>query len=538
MRDFLLIVFGFFVIFAIFKGTLLALERVAEFSTLAYLPPKVPLAMLLLFLFVMLVLSCAVITLGAFFLSLDNQLILAAPVSRAKYFSAKLYSVILSAIWMPLSFIFPFLLAFGFHYEGDLYYYLSWFLVLPPYFLIPAAFSVVLSHIIITLIPPSQTRVLLGVVLVGVVALLMKLGAIISSGLQEQQNVEQLLRILTIVSLPDVHWLPPQWAALTLDALLEKDYGRVAAPLGLLWSTSIGLIALAYGTFTVLFPIAYSRSSNRRRYVPPFFRFQWGRSLRKFIPLPSVTLMLKDYKMLYRDMPQIIQLLLLLSIYIIYVYNLRVLGLVEIVEKGDRSTWVAFFFITNASMGAFITTAAATRLVFPSVSLEGKSFWILQTAPIPLVDILKNKFWTWFPLIGTLASITFTAGNVALGASPVVMVSTFCVGWFLSAGIIALGLAIGAVFARFDWEHSAQLVASFGSFVFMLSSIFLIVLNMMPLGIALYIREPGMLGEHLSDSSWLFIVSCCTAFIVFINVLVISVSFDTGKRALLAQSGE
>lgn len=532
LRDTMLIFFGGVILYSIYSGTLFALQRIASFSQYAYLPPRIPLAMLLLFLFLMLVLSCSVITLGTFFLSQDNQLILAAPVSRFRFFVSKLLSVILNAAWMPLSFIFPFFLAFGIHYHGDLNYYLSWLLVLVPYFLIPAALAIILSHIIITLIPPSQTRILLGAVLVGIIGMLVKAGSIISSGLGENRNLEELLRILTVLSFPDVLWLPSHWVALTLNALLEGRPEQAVLPLGMLWVFSALLIGIAYIVFTLLYPIAYSRSSNRRRYIPPLLYLRRLSRLRSFIPIPSVSLMLKDYRMLYRDMPQIIQLVLLLSIYIIYIYNLRVLGLVEMIGSKDRSSWLAFFFITNASMGAFITTAAATRLVFPSVSLEGRSFWVLQTAPIRLVDILRNKFWTWFPPIGLLASVTFTAGNVALGTSLSVTATTFIVGWVLSAGIIALGLGIGAIFARFDWEHSAQLVASFGSFVFMLSSIFLITLNMIPLGIALYMREPGMMGEELSDEMWTMVLAACAAFIVLLNTLVVIASFDAGKKAL------
>ena len=532
LRDIMLIFFGGVVLYSIYSGSLFALHRISAFSQFAYLPPKIPLSMLLLFLFAMLVLSCSVITLGAFFLSLDSQLILAAPVNRTRFFLSKLSSVVLNAAWMPLSFIIPFFLAFGVHYGGTYHYYASWLLVLIPYFLIPAALSVIISHVVITLMPPSQTRTLLGVVLVGIIALLVKAGSIISNGLGENRNFEELLRILTILSVPDVLWLPSHWVAICLDNLLEGRFEQAIPPLALLWIVMFGLLALAYAVFSILYPIAYSRSSNRRRYIPPLFKMKGLKSLRRFVPLPSVSLMLKDYRMLYRDMPQIIQLILLISIYIIYVYNLRVLGLVEMVGKGEKSSWIAFFFITNASMGAFITTAAATRLVFPSVSLEGRSFWVLQTAPIALVDILKNKFWTWLPPIGLLASITFTAGNIALGTSMWVIVGTFFVGWALSAGIIALGLGIGAVFARFDWEHSAQLVASFGSFVFMLSSIFLITLNMVPLGIALYVREPGMLGENMSEFTWILVLCSCALFIVLVNALVIAISFDAGKKAL------
>lgn len=42
---------------------------------------------------------------------------------------------------------------------------------------------------------------------------------------------------------------------------------------------------------------------------------------------------------------------------------------------GQRLWWQAILIIGNMTMGAFVMTAVATRFVFPSVSLEGQTFW-------------------------------------------------------------------------------------------------------------------------------------------------------------------
>ncbi|MCI5065176.1 hypothetical protein MRY87_05595, partial [bacterium] len=485
LRDFVISLFGLGTLLAIFFGTQVALERIAVFESVAYFPPKIPFSILLLFLFVMLTLSCSVTAVGAFFLSSDRDLILASPVSGAQFFCAKLLTVVLQCAWMPLSFIIPFLAAFGVHYGAGYTYYLSWFAVFIPYFVIPATIAVLASHIIISLVTPGQVRMLLGIVLTTVVVLLVRAGSFIGGNLSEKRSLEELLRILTVLSFPDVLWLPSHWAALACDGLLLGEGEAAIIPIALLWSTMAALLFLSYGVFTVLFPVAITRSAQERRSASVISQTLSQLKLGRKLPIPSFALLLKDYRMLYRDLPQVIQLVLLFSLYVIYIYNLRVFALVNVLNEQDQASWRAFFFITNASMGAFVTTAAATRLVFPALSLEGRAFWVLQTSPLSLHDVLRNKFWTWLPPIGILASVTFTTGNIALGSSLPVIIATFLIGWFLSAGIIALGLAIGALFLRLDWEHSAQLVSSFGSFVFMLASIFLITLNMIPLGISL-----------------------------------------------------
>jgi ABC-2 type transport system permease protein len=245
--------------------------------------------------------------------------------------------------------------------------------------------------------------------------------------------------------------------------------------------------------------------------------------------------MLKDFRLLYRDIPQILQILLLLIIYSTYLSQLHVFGAMEILDWDQRPLWNIFFYIVNTSVAAFITTAAATRLVFPAISLEGKAFWLLQTSPISMSDVLKRKFWTWYPVLGALASLTFTAGNIALGSSTTVILSTFLVSWILTGTIVSLGLALGAYCARFDWEHTAELVASFGSFIFMITSILVVALTMVPLGLVLYARSPGLFGYAMSNIEWSIFVLIAIGFVLGINVLFTHYSLLWGARALTAR---
>src|SRR5262249_54018111 len=87
-------------------------------------------------------------------------------------------------------------------------------------------------------------------------------------------------------------------------------------------------------------------------------------------------LVVKEVKTFFRDPSEWSQLILLLALVVVYVYNFSVLPL-----KG--SPLVTFYFknviaFVNLALAAFVSAAVAVRFVFPAFSIEGKAFWILK----------------------------------------------------------------------------------------------------------------------------------------------------------------
>ena len=533
-RDIIVLAFGLVVMTAMFHLSLFALARVDEVSRLVYFSPSIPFSILLLMLFVMLLVSNSLTSLGALFLSKDLELVLSAPISRFRFFVGKVASVLFVSSWMPLVFIAPFLLAYGVWYNAHLVFYLISFIALIPYFLLPVAIAVILSTVFTAIIPPSKARYV-GILVIAVFVGFIYLAAEpLGAGLRSRGDISELLRVVSNVSLPDQIWLPSHWVALSLRDAIEGRYGDALCPLYLLYGSALGFLSLAYLTMGFLYDTAYSRSRDSRQQLLLSGRKSWQVLVRwcPWIESPTRGILLKEYRTFFRDMPQVIQLLLLGGVYLVYLYNLRIFRLIESVPLEQRATWQSFIYIINVSMGAFVTTAAATRLVFPSLSLEGKAYWMLQTSPVSLYRVMQIKYWTWFVPIGILSSIVFLSGAVAINVNTFGLWVTFIAGWLLSAGIVGLGIGLGAKFANFDWEHSAQLAASFGSFVFMLSSIALITLNMIPIGFLLFVREPGMIGEFMPQTAWYLVILLCASAVVAVNFLVISWSARVGERAL------
>src|SRR5205823_13349348 len=125
-----------------------------------------------------------------------------------------------------------------------------------------------------------------------------------------------------------------------------------------------------------------------------FTRFDRLERAAWLLPISRVRrhLLVKDTKVFLRDVSQWSQLLQLLALVLVYLYNFRVLDLDRIPYMSGVIKNVYAF--VNLAMAGLVMATLCGRFVFPAVSAEGAAFWIIRTAPISLHDFLWSKFWT------------------------------------------------------------------------------------------------------------------------------------------------
>src|SRR6185436_14113200 len=135
----------------------------------------------------------------------------------------------------------------------------------------------------------------------------------------------------------------------------------------------------------------FSKSQEARK--ARFTRLLLLDRISRALPMSIVrrSLLIKDVKVFLRDVTQWSQLLLLLALVMVYLYNFRVLDL-------DRIPYMSgviknFYAFLNLGLAGFVMATVCVRFVFPAVSVEGPAFWIVRTAPISLRDFLWSKFW-------------------------------------------------------------------------------------------------------------------------------------------------
>ena len=63
----------------------------------------------------------------------------------------------------------------------------------------------------------------------------------------------------------------------------------------------------------------------------------------------------------------------------------------------------------NLGLAGFVLASVAARFIFPGVSLEGRTFWLLRSSPMSMRELLWSKFW-----VGTLPLLVLAIGIVGV----------------------------------------------------------------------------------------------------------------------------
>jgi len=136
--------------------------------------------------------------------------------------------------------------------------------------------------------------------------------------------------------------------------------------------------------------------------------------------------------------------------------------------SGTIRTIISF---ANLALAGFVLSAISIRFAFPAISLEGKAFWILQTSPISLRSLLWSKFWLNFVPLLLLGEVLVFLSNLLLRVPSWMMFLSLATVFFMTIGIAAIGVGVGAMYPNFDFDNAAEIPTSFGGAVCMMVSI-------------------------------------------------------------------
>lgn len=479
----------------------------------------------------MIFLSSCVSAISSFYTSKEIDLLLASPISTRAFLLGKTWEVGFSAGWMLLTFLFPLYMAFGrFFAAGPLYYLLS--PVVAGSLLVLAILFGVLCAILFTAIVPARSgrNICIFLFVAALGAFFASLNSSGGAGLALQSATNSL----------GISWQHPHQALTpirftgsSIVSLLHNQLGIsgfvIAAHMAMCWALWRA-IGWAHGRF---FRDSYSRlcselsafrvSSRARRWASGWL-FPRRQQARR-------ALIAKDFFSFTRDITHTIQLAMLLTICLLYLYNFNRLAPPTHVGYETLRAWDIFLLITNFSLGSMVVLSICSRFIFPSVSMEGASLWIVQSAPISTRDFLRAKYSGWFLPVSVIATVIFTSGALAIGLEPLLIAATTINGLIITYGLISVAIGLGARFAQFDWDHSAQLTTSTGNLMYMLSGLALVSVSLIPAAVmfSAYVLLPNLFRDEL-HAAMLMGGTAVTIFLV--NFSAARLALMLGTRAI------
>ncbi len=537
IRDAVILLFGVSVMVGIFQGGIWVTDKLQAEKAFVYFPPSIPLGLMLVYLFLMLILSNAATAIASLYLSNDLDLILSTPYSPARFFFGKLLDILFSSSWITMIFILPAIYSFARYYHAPWHYYPLTLLILFPYFLIPTALSIVVVTAYSRLVSASRTKeILLLLSAIGIIAVYVIFQIVFPEpNAFTFRKLEDVLKIVSVLSAPNAVWSPSYWASTCLSELLVPSKSTIVPHFVMLYSTAFMLVALAFLAVRYWHFEAYSRAGSGTKKMA--FGGIDGRNAVKtllpFVPSSVRAQFTKELKLFSRDLTQLFQLLLLSGICLLYFYNFRIIhGIQSEIPEESRAWWDVFVFVVNTYIEAFLVTAVGTRFVFQTVSLEGRSLWIIQTSPVSLREFLRTKFFFWLVPVALILGAVFAAGAHAVGSAPYIVLLKMASTWVIAVGIVGLGVGLGAYYANFAWEHPTQLAASFGSLVYMLACVALVSVDMSVLGLILIFHNLYGVSETFSYTEYAISVGAATLLFLYLNFAAARWALEVGEAEL------
>jgi ABC-2 type transport system permease protein len=429
------------------------------------------LGIILIGFFSILLLSNIITALSSFFLARDLDLLVTSPADWLKLYGAKLLETGVNSSWMVVLLAIPMFAAFGTAYRGGVLFPLVVAAVFVPFLAVPAVIGSAITLVLVNVFPARRTRDILSVIAVlaaGGIVLLFRI--VRPERLARPEGFRSLVEFVTVLRTPTSPFLPSEWVQRAVLGWLNYRPDWMAVYL--LWSTAAAAFVLGALLHRQLYSIGFSKAQESGQ------RAVRGSALsrashRAFRPLGILKreLVLKEVRLFFRDTTQWSQLILLAVLVVVYVFNIKYLPL--------RGEGITFFLVNvvpflNLVLAGFVLASVAARFIFPSVSLEGRTLWLLRSSPMPVRDLLWAKFW-----VGTTPLLLLAIGIVGV-TDALLQVSDFMFAvsvmtiTFMTLALCGMALGFGTLFPQFETENAAQIPTSFGGMVFMISSIGLI----------------------------------------------------------------
>jgi ABC-2 type transport system permease protein len=365
--------------------------------------------------------------------------------------------------------------------------------------------------------------------LVAVIGLFVLLRMLRPEQLVNAEGFESLAAYVATVQAPMGDLLPPNWLSVSLLSPLQGK-GMDFLSSGLLLSGAIASMALSRWLTGPMYWSGWSKTqeaSQARFASSNVFRGILSKSA-SLLPRDMGAIWTKDVRTFVRDPAQWSQLLILLSLIVIYLFSVRSLP-VDVVQGAYMQSFKNALAFLNLGMAGFVMAGIAIRFQFTSVSTEGRAFWMLQSGPVSPERFLWTKALPGFLPMLTVGLILVLASNAILDSPmPLVLVEgTTCV--MLAVGLSGLAVGMGAMFPNFKADTAAKAAAGPAGILFMVFALVLIggvmLLEALPMW---FILRAQFMGGSLSQAE---IVYCVIGFLAAAMLCVFTAMYPIRRAS-------
>ena len=526
-----------FFAFAFWVGTFIVFYRVLSYfqgiPEFGDILAKKLLSMVFLTFFSVLIFSNIITALSTFFLSRDLILIHSVPLPHKHIYFSKFTETAISSSWMLLFFGLPVWLVYGMVYHANIAYYGALVSIQLPFLIISAGIGILITMVLVYILPAQRTRDilwLLSILLIAILYILFRFSR--PERLVYPDAFSTVVQYFDALKTPDSPYLPSIWATESLWSLLNGNWRDSLFFQGLLWSNALFFLVIGAWVSDRIYYQGYSMAQETKsRLASKSSILDWVVAIWT-APFKASTrsIMVKDVKTFFRDNTQWSQLFLLTALIVVYLYNFKALP----IQRAPMPTFYLQNILSflNMALAGFVVAAVATRFVFPAVSIEGLSFWLIKASPISVKRLLWSKFWTYLLPLIVLSEVLIVISNYFLKVTTFMMVLSSVTVFLMVFGVTALGIGMGAMYPNFKAENISHISTGFYGLMYMIICASFIGLVIILEASPTYIIFMSKIkGSPLSPLQYLWIVISFSGVLV-INVLAVWLPMKWGLKVL------
>ncbi len=483
-------------------------------------------SMAFLMTFSMVAISGLVSAMTTLYYSSDLRFLFSSPVSVRQLFFEKTVESAVYSSWTLTIVLIPFIFALGRVKDATFLFYVYFLVLLVPFILLGAAFGIILSMGLMYFFPSSKTRDTVWVL--GTLVLIigyMLLRFVQPEKLVNPDAIEVVARYLEFLQAPTAQYLPSWWITRGMWSFLYGQYAQFAGYTGLLYGSAAVIYGLMVYFSKWVYMKGFSGAQEGRRQGPatamsePFERTLVAKNL---VDRDQWTMMWKDRRIMGRDVRYWSQFALIGAIMAVYLFSIKQLPL----EGGALKTLIAFF---NISVAGFVVASVGLRFIFPAISLEGRSYWLMRSAPFGMRTLMRQKLRLMAVPSIAVGGVLVVWSNYLLEADLFVsLLSTFTI--IVAAFVCCvMGIGLGALFAKFNVENIHQIESSAGGFIYMACCLgyMAAILSIEVYPVKMHFMS--MFAHARWDWGWLAV---CIVLYILLNAAAIIIPWKLGLRAL------
>ena len=253
-------------------------------------------------------------------------------------------------------------------------------------------------------------------------------------------------------------WMPSSWAATATDAGINGRWAACGGYALLLWTTALlAWRLLDHLSAGLLWPVlrqhaqsfGASPASHREGEAPVRLAIRW------WMRGPLAASLMKDAFLVIRDPMQWSQALVFFGLLGAYFGNIH-----QLAQWSVEPAWRVGVASLNLACTLLVFGSLCVRFVFPQMSLEGRSLWLLRIVPHGIRQLLVSKLC----LYGTLG-VLVTEGLLwlsvnRLGVPPPVRWWLALIGMIGSLTLVGLTVGFGAWWIDPTAQDAARVVSS------------------------------------------------------------------------------